>query len=59
MDKKQRGQGVIEYAGAIVAASMLVAVVMTVGPAGVGELFSDVLAGAQQLLNGSLDSLSS
>lgn len=59
MRRKQAGQGIIEYAGAIVASVLLVAVVLAAGPEGLSQLFSDVLASAQGLLTGKLASISS
>ena len=43
MKKKQKGQGVIEYAGALVIAAVLVATVLAVGPDGIETLFTDIL----------------
>lgn len=39
----KKGQGVIEYAGALVIAAVLVAAVIAVGPSGIEELFGTIL----------------
>lgn len=43
MLKKNKGQGVIEYAGALVIAAVLVATVLAIGPEGVQNLFNNIL----------------
>ena len=45
--KASRGQGVIEYAGALVVASCLVAAVIAVGPQGISNLFTNILTQVQ------------
>lgn len=42
--KSKKGQGVIEYAGALVIAAAIVAGVLLVGPDGMKTLFSTVLS---------------
>ena len=59
MRKKQSGQGIIEYAGAIVAAATLVAVVLSAGPDGISQLFTNVLDSTQAMLNGHIAGISS
>ena len=41
--KKNKGQGVIEYAGAMVIAAVLVAAVVAIGPDAITELFGNIL----------------
>lgn len=45
--KGKKGQGVIEYAGALVIAAVLVATVLAVGPTGIQTLFNDILTTVQ------------
>lgn len=52
--KKSKGQGVIEYAGALVIAAALVAAVITVGPSGISTLFGDILNSVQSYFTGQL-----
>lgn len=54
MNKKQKGQGVIEYAGALVIAAVLVATVLAVGPAGIESLFTDIMDSVQTFFEGEL-----
>ncbi|HEY9685738.1 MAG TPA: hypothetical protein V6C52_02070 [Coleofasciculaceae cyanobacterium] len=54
MTKKQKGQGVIEYAGALVIAAVLVAAVLAVGPSGISTLFNDILNAVQSYFTGQL-----
>lgn len=55
MMKKSKGQGVIEYAGALVIAAVLVATVLAVGPAGIQELFTNILTSVQEFFGASLE----
>ncbi|MEB3285970.1 MAG: hypothetical protein VKJ04_00550 [Vampirovibrionales bacterium] len=57
MNKKAKGQGVIEYAGALVIAAVLVAAVLSVGPAGIEQLFTNILTTVQTFFDGQLGSL--
>ncbi len=57
MIKKQKGQGVIEYAGALVIAAVLVAAVLAVGPDGISTLFTDILTAVQDFFTGQLSGL--
>lgn len=41
--KARKGQGVIEYAGALVIAAAIVAGVLVVGPSGIETLFGNIL----------------
>ena len=49
--KKKKGQGVIEYAGALVIAAVLVAAVLAVGPDGIENLFNDILTGVSNFFD--------
>lgn len=49
-----KGQGVIEYAGALVIAAALVAAVITVGPTGISTLFGDIMNSVQTYFTGQL-----
>jgi Flp pilus assembly pilin Flp len=40
--KKQKGQGVVEYAGALVIAAVVVASVLAVGPGALAGMFQDI-----------------
>lgn len=42
-NRAYKGQGVIEYAGALVIAAAVVAGVLAVGPDGIKTLFSDIM----------------
>lgn len=52
--RKQKGQGVIEYAGALVIAAVLVAAVLAVGPTGITNLFTNILNSVQTFFTGKL-----
>lgn len=54
--KKQKGQGVIEYAGAMVIAAVLVAAVIGFGPGAITQLFTSILTGVSSYLTGALPS---
>ncbi|WP_373532084.1 hypothetical protein [Vampirovibrio sp.] len=41
--KARKGQGVIEYAGALVIAAAIVAGVLLIGPQGIETLFTEIL----------------
>ena len=56
MIKKQKGQGVIEYAGALVIAAVLVAAVLAIGPSGIETLFTDLLESVQSYFTGQMPS---
>lgn len=43
--KKRKGQGIVEYAGAIVVATVLVGAVLAVGPQAMGDMFKNVIGG--------------
>lgn len=52
--KPTKGQGVIEYAGALVVAAVMVAAVLAIGPAGIKTLFTTMLSSIQTYLTGQL-----
>ncbi len=54
--KGQKGQGVIEYAGALVIAAGLVAAVLAIGPTGISNLFTDIMNSVQSYFTGQLPS---
>jgi len=54
--KALKGQGVIEYAGALVIAAVLVAAVLAIGPTGITNLFTDILDSVQSYFTGQLPS---
>lgn len=54
MIKKSKGQGVIEYAGALVIAAVLVATVLAVGPQGIEDLFNNILDAVQTFFDDQL-----
>lgn len=54
--RKQKGQGVIEYAGALVIAAVLVAAVLAIGPDGIGALFQQIMDSVQSFFTGQLPS---
>lgn len=49
-----KGQGVIEYAGALVIAAVLVAAVLAVGPDGMTTLFTSIIESVQGYFTGQL-----
>lgn len=56
LTKKVKGQGVIEYAGALVIAAVLVAAVLAIGPTGISNLFNDIMNSVQSYFTGQLPS---
>jgi len=56
MMKKAKGQGVIEYAGALVIAAVLVAAVLAIGPNAMTGLFTDILDSVTAYFTGALPS---
>jgi len=52
--KSSKGQGVIEYAGALVIAAVLVAAVLAIGPTGIKTLFTNILNSVQTYMTGQL-----
>ncbi len=55
--KKNKGQGVIEYAGALVIAAVLVAAVLAIGPDGIGQLFQNIMDTVEAFFTGELAAL--
>jgi hypothetical protein len=53
--RKYKGQGVIEYAGALVIAAVLVAAVLAIGPQGITTLFNDIMTSVQSYFTGQLE----
>ena len=54
--RASKGQGVIEYAGALVIAAVVVALVLSVGPKGISSLFTTILTAVQNFFTGQLSS---
>lgn len=52
MLKKSKGQGVIEYAGALVIAAVLVSVVLAVGPDAMEGLFTEIFDTVAAMIQG-------
>lgn len=52
--KSSKGQGVIEYAGALVVAAVMVAAVLAIGPTGIKTLFTNILNSVQTYMTGQL-----
>ena len=52
--KAEKGQGVIEYAGALVVAAVMVAAVLAIGPTGIKTLFTNILNSVQTYMTGQL-----
>ncbi len=52
--KKNKGQGVIEYAGALVIAAVLVAAVLAIGPGAIGTLFQTIMDSVTTFFTGQL-----
>ena len=44
---KQKGQGVIEYAGAMIVAALIVAAVLTIGQSGMSNVYNSIFNGVQ------------
>ncbi len=44
---KKRGQGVIEYAGAMIVAALIVAAVLVIGQAGMGNVYNSIFGGVE------------
>jgi hypothetical protein len=54
--KATKGQGVIEYAGALVIAAVLVSATLAIGPTGITNLFTDIMNSVQSYFTGQLPS---
>lgn len=55
--KSQKGQGVVEYAGALVIAAAIVAAVLAVGPSGIGTLLSTITGAISTYFSGKVTGL--
>lgn len=45
--KKKLGQGVIEYAGAMIVAALIVAAVLVIGQAGMGNVYNSIFSNVE------------
>jgi Flp pilus assembly pilin Flp len=52
--KAQKGQGVIEYAGALVIAAVLVAAVLAIGPGQINDTFTSIMGKVNTYFTGKL-----
>ncbi len=50
--RKHKGQGVVEYAGALVVAAVLVSGVLLAGPTGLGDTFTSIMTDVGNYLTG-------
>lgn len=50
--KKNKGQGVVEYVGALVVAAVLVAGILAIGPSGLGDIFTNILDAIEAYFTG-------
>jgi Flp pilus assembly pilin Flp len=57
--KKRKGQGVIEYAGALVIAAVLVAAVLAVGPTAISGMFTSIITQVTTYFTGQTSALGS
>lgn len=54
IQKKQKGQGVVEYAGALVIAALIVTAVIAAGPDNLATMFNAVVTDVQGSFTGQL-----
>jgi hypothetical protein len=47
LKNKKRGQGVIEYAGAMIVAALIVAAVLVIGREGMGRVYTQIFGGVE------------
>jgi hypothetical protein len=47
LNRKKEGQGVIEYAGAMIVAALIVAAVLVIGQAGMGNVYNTIFSGVE------------
>lgn len=47
MTRKEKGQGVIEYAGAMIVAALIVAAVLAIGRDGMANVYNSIFGGVQ------------
>lgn len=48
---KKQGQGVIEYAGAMIVAALIVAAVLVIGQQGMGNVYTSIFTGVEGFFN--------
>lgn len=51
VNKKRQGQGVIEYAGAMIVAALIVAAVLVIGTGGMGNVYNKIFNQVQNFFN--------
>jgi len=54
MRQSKKGQGIVEYAGALVVAALIVGAVVTAGPSNLAAMFNAVIASVQSNITGLL-----
>jgi hypothetical protein len=54
LNKKKKGQGVVEYAGALVIAALIVVAVIAAGPDNLAAMFNAVIGDVQTTMTGQL-----
>ncbi len=59
LNSKKRGQGVIEYAGAMIVAALIVAAVLVVGRDGMTNVYNSIFDGVENFFNTQSNDLSS
>ena len=52
--KSKKGQGIVEYAGALVVAALIVGAVVTAGPDNLASMFNSVIASVETSITGLL-----
>jgi hypothetical protein len=57
LNAKKAGQGVIEYAGAMIVAALIVAAVLVIGQDGMGNVYNSIFSGVEDFFQGKADSL--
>lgn len=56
MKKAVKGQGVVEYAGALVVAAVIVGGIIALGPDGIANIFNSILTSVSAYFTASLPS---
>ena len=56
-NQKKKGQGVVEYAGAIVVAAAIVAAVLSFAPTALSSLFTDIIGAIKTFFQGEITGL--
>lgn len=54
MRQAKKGQGIVEYAGALVVAALIVGAVVTAGPDNLASMFNSVIASVETSITGLL-----